>query len=571
MIIFEKVRWKNFLSTGNAFTEIDLTRSTNTLIVGHNGAGKSTILDALTFGLFGKPFRKINKPQLMNTINNADCVVEIEFKIGKKQYKIVRSIKPNAFEIYCDSVLVNQDAKAKDYQEHLEKFILKLNYKSFTQVVILGSASFVPFMQLSPADRRAIIEDLLDIQIFSSMNSIVKNKISTIKDEQKTVDYNIKLVDAKISLQKQNIEDNKKNHLVDINKKVQEIADNDAHLNKVAKDIALIQKHIEQLTNKISDKNTVSSRTTKLITLQSKFEDNVRKLNKEISFYQNNDNCPTCQQAIASETKDKHVTEKQTKISEIQTATTKLEEELQNVHNRLEEIEKIQKHINAHNSEVVKLNTQVTSINSYNTRLSKEIEELRNRTVSTDGDDDKLKTLNAELQGYNDVAEKLSVDKQYHEFAATLLKDTGIKTKIIKQYLPVMNKLINKYLTSMDFFVNFNLNESFEETIKSRHRDEFSYASFSEGEKMRIDLALLFTWRQIAKMKNSVNTNLLILDEVFDSSLDGVGTEEFLKLLNSLDNSTNVFVISHKGDQLFDKFRSVIKFQKTNNFSQVAK
>jgi DNA repair exonuclease SbcCD ATPase subunit len=571
MIIFEKVRWKNFLSTGNAFTEIDLTRSTNTLIVGHNGAGKSTILDALTFGLFGKPFRKINKPQLMNTINNADCVVEIEFKIGKKQYKIVRSIKPNAFEIYCDSVLVNQDAKAKDYQEHLEKFILKLNYKSFTQVVILGSASFVPFMQLSPGDRRAIIEDLLDIQIFSSMNSIVKNKISTIKDEQKTVDYNIKLVDAKISLQKQNIEDNKKNHLVEINKKVQEISDNDTHLNKVAKDVALIQKHIQQLTDKISDKTAVSSRTTKLITLQSKFEDNVRKLNKEISFYENNDNCPTCQQAIVSETKDKHVTEKQTKISEIQTATTKLKEELQNVHTRLEEIEKIQKHINAHNSEVVKLNTQVTSINSYNTRLSKEIEELRTRTVSTDGDDDKLKTLNAELQGYNDVAEQLSIDKQYHEFAATLLKDTGIKTKIIKQYLPVMNKLINKYLTSMDFFVNFNLNESFEETIKSRHRDEFSYASFSEGEKMRIDLALLFTWRQIAKMKNSVNTNLLILDEVFDSSLDGVGTEEFLKLLNSLDNSTNVFVISHKGDQLFDKFRSVIKFEKKNNFSQVAK
>lgn len=571
MIIFEKVRWKNFLSTGNAFTEIDLTRSTNTLIVGHNGAGKSTILDALTFGLFGKPFRKINKPQLMNTINNGDCVVEIEFKIGKKQYKVIRSIKPNAFEIYCDSVLVNQDAKAKDYQEHLEKFILKLNYKSFTQVVILGSASFVPFMQLSPADRRAIIEDLLDIQIFSSMNSIVKNKISTIKDEQKTVDYNIKLVDAKIALQKQNIEDNKKNHLVEINKKTQEIADNDTHLNKVAKDIGLIQKHIQQLTDKITDKTAVASRTTKLITLQSKFEDNVRKLNKEISFYENNDNCPTCQQAIATDTKDKHVTEKQTKITEIQTATTKLEEELQNVHNRLEEIEKIQKHINAHNSEVVKLNTQVTSINSYNARLLKEIEELRTRTVSTDGDDDKLKTLNAELQGYNTVAEQLSIDKQYHEFAATLLKDTGIKTKIIKQYLPVMNKLINKYLTSMDFFVNFNLNESFEETIKSRHRDEFSYASFSEGEKMRIDLALLFTWRQIAKMKNSVSTNLLILDEVFDSSLDGVGTEEFLKLLNSLDNSTNVFVISHKGDQLFDKFRSVIKFEKKNNFSQVAK
>jgi DNA repair exonuclease SbcCD ATPase subunit len=571
MIIFQKVRWKNFLSTGNSFTEIDLTRSTNTLIVGHNGAGKSTILDALTFGLFGKPFRKINKPQLMNTINNSDCVVEIEFKIGKKQYRVVRSIKPNAFEIYCDAVLVNQDAKAKDYQEHLEKFILKLNYKSFTQVVILGSASFVPFMQLSPADRRAIIEDLLDIQIFSSMNAIVKNKISTIKDEQKTVDYTVKLTTEKINLQKQNLEENKKNHLVEINKKVKEVTDNDTYLNKVAKDIVLIQKHIKQLTDKISDKTTVASRSTKLITLQSKFEDNVRKLNKEISFYENNDNCPTCQQAIATETKDSQVTGKQLKITEITTATTKLEQELQNVYGRLEEIEGVQKHINAHNSEIVKLNTQVSSINTYNAKLLKEIAELRTRTVSTENDDEKLKVLNAELQEAETLAEKLSLDKQYHEFAATLLRDTGIKTKIIKQYLPVMNKLINKYLTSMDFFVNFNLNESFEETIKSRHRDEFSYASFSEGEKMRIDLALLFTWRQIAKMKNSVNTNLLVLDEVFDSSLDGVGTEEFLKLLNSLDNSTNVFVISHKGDQLFDKFRSVIKFQKTNNFSQVVK
>ena len=571
MITFSKCRWKNFLSTGNAFTEIDLTRSTNTLIVGHNGAGKSSILDALTFGLFGKPFRKINKPQLVNSINNANTVVEIEFSIGKKQYKIVRGIKPNIFEIYCDSILVNQDAKVKDYQEHLEKFILKLNYKSFTQVVILGSASFVPFMQLSPADRRSIIEDLLDIQIFSSMNTIVKNRISTIKDEQKTVEYDTKLISEKIAFQKQNIEEHKKNHLVEIEKKTKEITDNDAYLDKVAKDIVLIQKHNQQLSDKIADKTSVSSRNTKLLTLQSKFEDSVKKLNKEISFYENNDNCPTCQQTIAEETKEKHVTEKQLKITEIGSASTKLEEEIVNVCKRLDEIDNIQKHITAHNSEVIKLNTQVTSINTYNTKLLKEIEELKTRTTSNENDDEKLKNLNLELQESTTLAEKLSMDKHYHEYAASLLKDTGIKTKIIKQYLPVMNKLINKYLTAMDFFVNFNLNESFEETIKSRHRDEFSYASFSEGEKMRIDLALLFTWRQIAKMKNSVSTNLLVLDEVFDSSLDGVGTEEFLKLLNSLDNNTNVFVISHKGDQLFDKFRSVIKFQKTNNFSQVVK
>lgn len=571
MILFTKMRWKNFLSTGNAFTEIDLTKSTNTLIIGQNGAGKSTILDALAFGLFGKPFRKINKPQLINSINNSNTVVEIEFSIGRKNYKIIRGMKPNIFEIYCDGVLVNQDAKVKDYQEHLEKFIIKLNYKSFTQVVVLGSASFVPFMQLSAVDRRTIIEELLDIGIFSSMNSILKNRLSTLKDQQRDNDYNLKLVQEKINLQKQNIEEHKKNHLVEMNKKTQEITDNDVYLIKVTKNITLIQKHIEQLTGKIADETSISSKYAKILTLQSKFQDSVRKLNKEISFYENNDDCPTCHQTIQIETKEKNVTEKQNKINEIENATTKLKAELDNVSTRLSEIGKIQKHISEHNSEIVKLNTQVTSINNYNTKISKEIEELKSRSNSTENDNEKLKELNTELQNIQTQAEQTSVDKQYYEFASTLLKDTGIKTKIIKQYLPVMNKLINKHLTAMDFFVNFNLNENFEETIKSRHRDEFSYASFSEGEKMRIDLALLFTWRQVAKMKNSVNTNLLILDEVFDSSLDGVGTEEFLKLLNSLDTKTNVFVISHKGDQLFDKFRSVIKFEKKNSFSQVAK
>ena len=571
MILFTKMRWKNFLSTGNGFTEIDITKSTNTLIIGQNGAGKSTILDALAFGLFGKPFRKINKPQLVNSINNSNTVVEIEFSIGRKNYRIVRGMKPNIFEIYCDDVLVNQDAKVKDYQEHLEKFIIKLNYKSFTQVVVLGSASFVPFMQLSAADRRTIIEELLDIGIFSSMNVILKNRLSTIKDQQRDNDYNLKLIQEKINLQRQNIEEHKKNHLVEINKKTKEIADNNVYLSKVSKNIVLIRKHIEQLTNKISDETSVNSKNAKILTLQSKFQDSIKKLNKEISFYENNDDCPTCHQTIHAETKEKNVTEKKNKISEIDAATTKLNDELNSVLIRLSTIGKIQKHISEHNSEIVKLNTQITSIISYNAKLLKEIQELKSRSNTNENDNEKLKELNTELQNIQTLAEQLSVDKQYYEFASTLLKDTGIKTKIIKQYLPVMNKLINKYLTAMDFFVNFNLNESFEETIKSRHRDEFSYASFSEGEKMRIDLALLFTWRQVAKMKNSVNTNLLILDEVFDSSLDGIGTEEFLKLLNSLDTKTNVFVISHKGDQLFDKFRSIIKFEKKNNFSQVVK
>lgn len=571
MIIFKKVRWKNFLSTGNSFTEIDLTRSTNTLIVGHNGAGKSTILDALTFGLFGKPYRKINKPQLINSINDGKCVVEIEFSVGKKEYKIVRGIKPNLFEIYCGDKLINQDAKATDYQEHLERFILKLNYKSFTQVVILGSASFVPFMQLSAGDRRTIIEELLDIGIFSSMNTLVKAHISGIKDSQKDYDYKLKLLNEKIGMQKQYIEEHKKNHNAEIEKRNAEISKNEKFVTKTLNDLDLIQKHIDALTNKIADENSIVSRNTKLVTLESKFQDSIKKLNKEISFYETNDNCPTCHQTITEDTKVKHVSEKQTKIQEISDAKEKLNEELNKVVSRIQEIGKIQKHINQHNSEVIRLNTQIKEVNRRTGVLLDEIKELKKTTETDDSEDDKLKQLYLDLAAANKVVEELSVDKQYYEFAATLLKDTGIKTKIIKQYLPIMNKLINKYLTAMDFFVNFNLNENFEETIKSRHRDEFSYASFSEGEKMRIDLALLFTWRQIAKMKNSTSTNLLVLDEVFDSSLDGVGMEEFMKLLNSLDKNTNVFVISHKGDQLFDKFRSVIKFEKKGNFSQVSK
>jgi DNA repair exonuclease SbcCD ATPase subunit len=571
MIIFKNCRWKNFLSTGNSFTEIDLNRSTNTLIIGQNGAGKSTILDALTFGLFGKPFRKINKPQLMNSINNSNCVVEIEFSIGKKEYKIVRGIKPNVFEIYCNNVLVNQDAKAKDYQEHLEKFILKWNMKAFTQIVVLGSASFVPFMQLTPADRRTIIEDLLDIEIFSSMNNIVKTKISAIKDLQKDYEYQTKLINEKIQLQKQNLEEHRKNFELEIEKKKEEGIKNQEFVEKTTKDIELIQKHIEQLQNSISDEKNIHTKSTKIVTLQSKLSDNIKKLNKEIEFFEKNNDCPTCHQIITEDTKTNHITTKKDKIQEIDVASEKLSDELNKLHSRLDKIQKIQKHINEHNSEVVKLNTQILSVNKYNIKLIQEIKSLEQNTVFTENDNEKLKTLNDELKSAETNANELSVQKQYHEFAATLLKDTGIKTKIIKQYLPIMNKLINKYLTAMDFFVNFNLNENFEETIKSRHRDVFSYASFSEGEKMRIDLALLFTWRQIAKLKNSTNTNLLILDEVFDSSLDGVGTEEFMKLLNTLDNNTNVFVISHKGDQLFDKFRSVIRFEKKNNFSQVVK
>ncbi len=571
MIIFQKVRWKNFLSTGQAFTEINFQKSPNTLIIGHNGAGKSTILDALCFGLFGKPFRKINKPQLLNSINQQACVVEIEFAIGKKNYKVVRGIKPNVFEVYLEDKLLDQDAKAKDYQEFLEKFILKINYKSFTQVVILGSASFVPFMQLSPADRRAIIEDLLDIGIFSSMNGIVKEKMSSIKDISTKNKYEMDLTSERINFQKQSIEEHRNRNDEEIAKKKAEIASSIDQNFRLQRDIELIQKHIDVLQKKIQDKVSVEKKSKKLLQLESKIETNIKKNEKDIAFYEEHDNCPTCKQIIDGEFKSEQVTERKSKVTTQREGLAEISTEIAKANQRIEEIHSIIKHISSHNNEIVKHNSTISAVHKFVDKLQKEVEALSTHKDSIESSNDKLRELKEELGLLVKKQEELSIEKQYYEFAGSLLKDTGIKTKIIRQYLPIMNKLINKYLTAMDFFVNFNINENFEETIKSRHRDEFSYANFSEGEKMRIDLALLFTWRQIAKLKNSTNTNLLILDEVFDSSLDGVGTEEFLKLIHEMGTDTNVFVISHKGDQLFDKFRSIIKFEKHNNFSRIAK
>jgi DNA repair exonuclease SbcCD ATPase subunit len=571
MITFQTIRWKNLLSTGNSFTEIKLDKSPNTLIIGNNGAGKSTILDALCFGLFGKPFRKINKPNLVNSINNTDAVVEVEFTIGKKVYKIVRGIKPNTFEIYCNSVLLNQDAKSRDYQEFLEKSILKFNYKSFTQIVILGSASFVPFMQLSPSDRRTIIEELLDIQIFTSMNGIIKDRMAGIKESTTKTKYAIELTTEKIKLQEQNIEEHKKNNDEEIAKKKQEIIDNELINSQLTKDILLINKHIGKLSTKITDKLDVEKRYKKFVQVEAKMSSTYLKVEKDIQFYEHNDDCPTCKQVITTEWKSSQVQEKQNKKTEIEGALQTIIDEMSKLNTRTNEIIAINKHISEHNNEVVKHNSTITAVNNYITKLNREIKELSERKDNLTEVNEKLKELRLELTNLEKEQENLSVDKHYHEYAASLLKDNGIKTKIIKQYLPIINKFVNKYLKAMDFFVNFNLNENFEETIKSRHRDEFSYSNFSEGEKMRIDLALLFTWRQIAKLKNSTNTNLLILDEVFDSSLDTVGTDEFLKLIHEMGQDTNIFVISHKGDQLFDKFRSIVKFEKKNNFSQVVK
>lgn len=571
MIKFQTIRWKNLLSTGNSFTEVRLDKSINTLIIGNNGAGKSTILDALCFGLFGKAFRKINKPNLVNSINNSDTVIEVEFSTGKKQYKIVRGIKPNIFQIYVNGSLLNQDAKAKDYQEFLEKSILKFNFKSFTQIVILGSASFVPFMQLSPADRRAIIEELLDIQIFTSMNTLIKERVSDIKDKTMQNKYDMELTSEKIKMQKDLIEEHKKNHIVEINKKVKEKEESLEQIATINKNIQLIQKHIDVLDKKIKDKLDVEKKSSKLIQLESKMESRLKKLEKDHKFYEEHQNCPTCKQEIDETFRSSQIAGIDKTKGDIAVAVQEIESKIQETNRRYEEIQKTVKHIQAHNNEIVKHNSTITAINTYISKLDKEIQELSTSSVGTEDENIKLNELKTTLSGLIKSQQDLSVEKQYYDLAGTLLKDTGIKTKIIKQYLPIINKYVNKYLKAMDFFVNFNLNENFEETIKSRHRDEFSYANFSEGEKMRIDLALLFTWRQIAKLKNSTNTNLLILDEVFDSSLDSVGTDEFLKLIQEMGQDTNIFVISHKGDQLFEKFRSVIKFEKKNNFSQVTK
>lgn len=571
MIKFSVLRYKNILSTGNTFTEIKLNSSNNTLIVGNNGAGKSTMLDALCFALFGKPFRKINKPNLLNSINLSDGLVEVEFAIGTKNYKVIRGIKPNVFEIYCNDVLINQDAKAKDYQEYLEKVILKLNFKSFTQVVILGSASFVPFMQLSASDRRSIIEDLLDIQIFSSMNSLVKEKIAYIKDATTNNKYELNLTSEKINLQKQNIDEHKKHNDEEIERKLDEIATSELQNKQLSADVAIIQNHIETLQQQILDKLDVETKIRQMTQVESKLEENIKKIDKDISFYEQHDDCPTCRQILDLDFKSKQVSEKHVKRTQIHSGLGEVNTEITKLNYRLVDIRNINKAITEHNNELIKHNSTISAVNQYISKMNKEISTLSIRKDNIENENENLIMLIEKLKVTMVEQERLFNEKQYYEYASTLLKDTGIKTRIIKQYLPVMNKLINQYLTSMDFFVNFNIDENFDETIKSRHRDDFKYSNFSEGEKQKIDLALLLTWRQVAKLKNSTNTNLLILDEIFDSSLDESSMENLFTIFNEFDSETNLFVISHRGDQLFDRFRSVITFEKQGNFSRIAK
>ena len=567
MIIFEKVRWKNFLSTGNQFTEIDLNRNETTLIIGENGAGKSTVLDALCFALFGKPFRTISKSQLVNTVNAMETVVEIEFSIASRKYKVIRSIKPNKFEIWQNDKMLNQEANNRDYQKILEQQILKLNYRSFTQVVILGSSTFVPFMQLKAKFRREVVEDLLDIKIFSMMNMILKQRLKDLVIELQEVEYNYKLSGEEINMQESYIEDIKNNAGVIIESKQNDYHSNSMMLDEKVNNKKTLEETQKTLFESVTDQINIESKDVKLKDLRSTLIEKQKEKDKMIAFFEKHDDCPVCTQDIPKDFKSEMIVTKEKEKKEIVNGLTKMEEEIDKTQSRLSEIVKVTKEIQDNSIQIAQLNTSIKELEKFQERLSNEITELEKSTINN-SDEEKLKTLQEEFSGIEKNRKDLKEEKIYKEATRAMLQDTGIKTKIIKQYLPIMNQLINKYLASMEFYVNFTLDENFDETIKSRFRDNFNYASFSEGEKMRIDLALLFTWRAIAKMKNSTNTNLLVLDEIFDSSLDSAGTDEFLKILNTLEGE-NVFVISHKQDVLVDKFKHTLKFEKNKNFSKM--
>jgi DNA repair exonuclease SbcCD ATPase subunit len=570
MILFRNVKWKNILSTGNYWTEIKLDNNTNTLIVGENGAGKSTMLDALCFALFGKAFRAINKPQLINSINNKDAVVEVNFDTGNKSYKIIRGIKPNIFEIYCNGELVDQEAASRDYQEHLEKFILKLNYKSFTQIVILGSASFTPFMQLKPGDRREIIEDLLDIQIFSTMNSLVRERLSNNKDLMANKKHEIELNNQKHDMQKKHIDELKQNNEEKVKEFETEIEYNLQVVTDMLANVATLSAETEELQLVVSSKIETESKVKQITKIESQIENNLSKYKKDVGFFQTHDDCPTCKQSIEEDFKLEELKNLGDKITECQHGLSQLENKLLEEQSKLDTINNVQKQIQRKQVEIATNSTTVTETNKYIAKLRKQVDELKTSKTVTDKEELELKAINNTLTDLKQELKNYIDEKTYYEVAGNLLKDTGIKTKIVKQYLPIINKLVNKYLASLDFFVNFNLDESFKETIKSRHRDEFTYNNFSEGEKQRIDMALMLTWRAVAKLKNSSNTNLLILDETFDSSLDATGTEYLMNILHMLED-VNIFVISHKGDILQDKFSNVIRFVKEKNFSKVSK
>ena len=570
MIKFNVVRWKNFLSTGDTFTQIQIDKSPSTLIVGDNGSGKSTLLDAVSFALFGKPHRNINKIQMVNSINNKGCVVEVEFEIGSHSFKIVRAIKPNKFEIWQNGNMINQASASRDYQKYLEQNILKLNHKSFHQIVVLGSSSFIPFMQLQTYHRRAVIEDLLDIQIFTKMNMILKERNSVLRDELVDANYNLDLTKEKITVQKKYIKD-----ITEMNE--EQIDGKQLEIDEARTEIEVLNEHIKDANDYVIEHQNENNESLKVLhdkkqslsQYKFRFEQQIGDVVKDAKFYEENSECPTCSQEINDELRNTKMDAAKAKAKELQTAITKAATEASNVSTLIDELNTIQEEITTKQKDIHSNTITIERLQKSITTLQNDIEGLTGK----DGDLGKANKELSDLQIARDswAENKLTLieEQTYNTAAGEMLKDTGIKTKIIKEYLPVMNNLVNKYLSVLDFFVSFELDENFNESIKSRYRDTFNYASFSEGEKQRIDLALLFTWRQIARMKNSASTNLLILDETFDSSLDHDGIDSLMKILGSLEEGSNVFVISHKGDLLDGKFRSKIEFVKERNFSKI--
>tara|TARA_E500000318_G_scaffold20074_2_gene20738 strand:+ start:5572 stop:7281 length:1710 start_codon:yes stop_codon:yes gene_type:complete len=568
MIVFQKIRYKNFLSTGNNFTELDILRHKSTLIVGQNGSGKSTMLDAISFALFGKPHRNINKPQLINSINNKQCVVEVEFQVGAAQFKVVRGIKPGIFEIWKNGEMINQSSHAKEYQRILEQNILKLNHKSFHQVVILGSSNFVPFMQLNPHNRRLVIEDLLDIGVFSKMNQLLKEEVNVIKENLKDISYQTDLSKNKFDTQKKYIADVKKITDEAITYKETQISTKSSQIEKLELDNANVSKDIEGKQENIQNElNQLNNRKQSLIQYSAQFKQQMATVVKDAKFYEENETCPTCDQDIDQKRRQEKLSTAKSKAKELQSAMGKLTEESDQVEQTISDttdaLSEIRDKQNILHSNIQQIN-----------RIQGEIGDLRkdiagSATADLKAAEKELENIKARLSSLMDNKMRSNEEYSYKSAISEMLKDTGIKTKIIKQYLPVMNQLINQYLQVLDFYVAFDLDEEFNETIRSRHRDEFTYDSFSEGEKQRIDLALLFTWRQIAKMKNSVATNLLMLDETFDSSLDHEGVDNLLKILHTLGDDTNIFIISHKGEILDGKFENKIEFIKDKNFSKI--
>ena len=568
MILFKTIRWKNFLSTGNQYTEVDFTKNKTNLIIGTNGAGKSTVLDALTFSLFGKPFRKINKPQLINSVNEKDCRVEVEFSIGSVEWKVVRGIKPAIFEIWRNGSSLDQSAAALDQQKWLEQNVLKMNYKSFTQIVILGSSTFVPFMQLPAAHRREVIEDLLDIKIFSSMNTLIKEKIRSTKEDIKVLELKKESLLDKVKMQKEFIEELESRGNANINANKEKIANLDREVGVYMVDNASVEDGLYSLQKELEDYVGATDKLRKLGNLKGKISQKVSTLTKEHKFFTENTVCPTCTQSIEETFRINRIKDAQDKAKELQSGYKELEEAIKEEEERERQFTILTKEISKLTNGISQNNIKINGCQRQIRDLEHEIQILTEQLENRNSEHEKLESFKDNLKTtYDELASKKDTIN-YYDFSYSLLKDGGVKSKIIKKYLPLINQQVNRYLQMMDFYINFTLDEEFNETVQSPIHEDFSYASFSEGEKMRIDLALLFTWREVARFKNSVNTNLLIMDEVFDSSLDGFGTEEFLKIIRYVIKDANIFVISHKTG-LEDKFESVIKFEKVKGFSRM--